>query len=135
LHIADLEAAINHWRARMPADASSGALAPPVRALADLYGRMALTGARYWRAHAIPPAAWQAWLAWYATLPDAPCIAVCSTSQGDAVCKGCGRTDAEVALWPAMGPLQKRAVWRRITRQATALRFLRQAAAKQRQTG
>ena len=30
--------------------------------------------------------------AWYAHTPDAPCIAICSTSQGDAVCKGCGRT-------------------------------------------
>ena len=58
----------------------------------------------------------RAWLAWYASTPDAPCIAICSTAQGDAVCKGCGRTDDEVRHWPALSPGAKRAVWRRIDR-------------------
>ena len=44
------------------------------------------------RGHACRARARDAWLAWYATTPDAPCIAICSTSQGDDVCKGCGRT-------------------------------------------
>ena len=39
LHITDLEAALNHWRAVRPA-AASGALAPEVAALAAVYGRM-----------------------------------------------------------------------------------------------
>ena len=39
LHITDLEAALNHWRAVRPA-AASGALAPEVAALAEVYGRM-----------------------------------------------------------------------------------------------
>ncbi|HRF81043.1 MAG TPA: DUF1289 domain-containing protein, partial [Flavobacteriales bacterium] len=75
----------------------------------------------------MPPAAQQAWLAWYASTPDAPCIAICSTSQGDAVCKGCGRSFEEVQHWQAFSPAQKRAVWRRITMDATAWRFNRYA--------
>jgi predicted Fe-S protein YdhL (DUF1289 family) len=59
--------------------------------------------------------------------PDAPCIAICSTSQGDAVCKGCGRTFLEVQRWTEMGPVEKRATWRRITREGTAWRFNRYA--------
>ena len=39
LHITDLEAALNHWRAVRPA-AASGALAPEVAALAEVYGCM-----------------------------------------------------------------------------------------------
>ena len=42
-----------------------------------------------------------------------------------AVCKGCGRTEDEVRDWPALSPWAKRAVWRRITREGTALRFTR----------
>ena len=71
----------------------------------------------------MPAAAHDAWLAWYATTPDAPCIAICSTSQGDAVCKGCGRTFLEVQRWTEMTPAEKRATWRRITCEGTAWRF------------
>ena len=55
------------------------------------------------------------------------CIAICSTSQGDALCKGCGRTFAEVQHWPEMSPADKRATWRRITAEGTAWRFNRYA--------
>lgn len=48
-----------------------------------------------------------AWLAWYeSTTPDTPCIAICSTSQGDDVCKGCGRTFEEVQHWLSISPVQ-----------------------------
>ena len=79
----------------------------------------------------MPAAARDAWLAWYATTPDAPCIAICSTSQGDAVCKGCGRTFDEVQHWPEMTPAEKRATWRRITLRGhrLALQPLRRARA------
>ena len=60
-------------------------------------------------------------------MPDAPCIAICSTSQGDAVCKGCGRTFDEVQHWTEMTPAEKRATWRRITQEGTAWRFNRYA--------
>ena len=75
----------------------------------------------------LPDAALQAWLAWYDTQPDTPCIAICSTSQGDDQCKGCGRSFAEVQLWPGLSPYAKRAVWRRITDEGQAWRFTRYA--------
>ena len=73
----------------------------------------------------MPPKARDAWLAWYATTPDAPCIAICSTSQGDDICKGCGRTFDEVQHWTEMSPGAKRGTWRRITMEGTAWRFNR----------
>ena len=68
-----------------------------------------------------------AWMAWFEQLPDTPCIAICSTSQGDPDCKGCGRTFEEVQRWTEMSPAQKRQVWRRITLEGDAWRFNRYA--------
>lgn len=48
--------------------------------------------------------------------PDTPCVAVCSTTF-DEVCRGCGRTVAEVAHWVSMTPAQKEIVWQRILAQ------------------
>ncbi len=124
LHIADLEAAINHWRERAPAGVDA-VLAPELAALAEVYVRMVIEHRDEQDAARLPAAACRAWLDWYASTPDAPCIAVCSTAQGDAVCKGCGRTEGEVRDWPALSPWAKRTVWRRITREGTALRFTR----------
>jgi predicted Fe-S protein YdhL (DUF1289 family) len=126
IHITDIESAINWWRGREPS--SDGITAcTPVRALAEVYALMV-----YYREHeaderTLPEDAREAWLAWYASTPDAPCIAICSTSQGDAVCKGCGRTFDEVQHWPSMSPAQKRVVWRRITLEDKAWRFNRYA--------
>ena len=79
---------------------------------------------RRWRINRIFfAAAWAAWLAWYETTPDTPCIAICSTSQGDEECKGCGRSFGEVQHWPAMTPAEKRQTWRRITLEDSAWRF------------
>ena len=125
IHITDLEAAINHWRARQPAEQS--ALAAEVAALAEVYALMVFHHEHEADAQRLPAAARAAWLAWYASTPDTPCIAICSTSQGDAVCKGCGRTEHEVQHWPGMSPYAKRAVWRRITQEDQAWRFNRYA--------
>lgn len=122
LHITDLEAAINHWRDRQPADPHFG-LPAEVRALAETYAQMVWQRRAEIPVQELPPAAHAAWLAWYDTTPDTPCIAICSTSQGDDLCKGCGRTFAEVQHWPQMSPTAKRAVWRRITQENTAWRF------------
>ena len=126
LHIVDLESAINHWRARAPAQAGA-ALAPAVAALAEVYARMVVERRDSVAVAALPDDARDAWLAWYATTPDTPCIAICSTNQGDAVCKGCGRTEDEVRQWLSMTPWAKRAVWQRITADGTAWRFNRYA--------
>jgi hypothetical protein len=134
IHITDIEAAINWWRARAPS--SDGITAcDPVRALAEVYALMV-----YYREHeaderTLPTPARAAWLAWYASTPDAPCIAICSTSQGDSVCKGCGRTFDEVQRWTAMSPGEKRAVWRRITLEDKAWRFNRYAERARQATG
>ncbi len=126
LHITDIESAINHWRARAPAGAGL-ALAPALQALAEVYARMVYARVDEVEEASLPAEAMAAWLAWYETTPDTPCIAICSTSQGDDHCKGCGRSFAEVQHWLAMGPAEKRAVWRRITIENTAWRFNRYA--------
>ena len=126
LHITDLEAAINHWRAQAPSP-DVIVLAPALRALAEAYATMVFRHQDEADAALLTPLARQAWDAWYDTTPDTPCIAICSTSQGDDWCKGCGRSFDEVQHWPAMAALEKRATWRRITQQGTAWRFTRYA--------
>ncbi|MEN9420392.1 MAG: hypothetical protein RI988_4013 [Pseudomonadota bacterium] len=124
--ITDIESAINWWRERSPSPDGITACAP-VRALAEVYALMVYFREAECDEATMPRAASQAWLAWYATTPDSPCIAICSTSQGDAVCKGCGRRFDEVQDWTAYTPAQKRSVWRRITQEGTAWRFNRYA--------
>lgn len=126
IHISDIEAAINHWRERSPSP-DGVSLAPSVHALAEVYARLVFLRHHEVDEHDIPDAARSAWLAWVDTQPDTPCIAICSTSQGDAHCKGCGRSFEEVQLWTGMSPAQKRVVWRRITQEGTAWRFNRYA--------
>jgi predicted Fe-S protein YdhL (DUF1289 family) len=122
IHITDIEAAINHWRHLQPSD-DGFSLAPEIGALAQIYAEMALQHQLLVEETRLTPLAQAAWLAWYHTTPDTPCIAICSTSQGDEVCKGCGRSFAEVQYWTEMRPVEKRAVWQRISHQRTALRF------------
>lgn len=126
LHISDIEAAINHWRRIQPS--TDGITLPAEQhALAELYAQMVLQRQTQVDESALAPAALDAFVAWYNTTPDTPCIAICSTSQGDDVCKGCGRRFEEVQHWPAMTVGEKRAVWRRIHKDASAWRFNRYA--------
>ncbi len=126
IHITDIEAAINWWRERSPSPDGITACGE-VCALAEVYALMVYYHEPLCDEQSMPAKSRDAWLAWYASTPDAPCIAICSTSQGDAVCKGCGRTFEEVQHWPAFSPADKRAVWRRITLEASAWRFNRYA--------
>ena len=134
IHITDIEAAINWWRERRPSPDGLRAC-EEVLALAEVYALMVYHHEPECDEHTMPDAARDAWLAWYATTPDAPCIAICSTSQGDAECKGCGRSFEEVRHWQAYTPAQKRAVWRRITMEARAWRFNRYAERARQATG
>jgi predicted Fe-S protein YdhL (DUF1289 family) len=126
IHLHDIEAAINWWRERKPSEDGVRACAEVV-ALAGIYAGMV------YRQHTQVPqaqlgqAALSAWLGWYASTPDAPCIAICSTTQGDTVCKGCGRSFEEIQDWTILSPVEKRAVWHRITREQKAWRFNRYA--------
>jgi predicted Fe-S protein YdhL (DUF1289 family) len=124
IHITDIEAAINWWRERSPSP-DGVTLAPELRALAEVYALMVFHREDEAAEKGFPPKAWAAWKAWYDTTPDTPCIAICSTSQGDESCKGCGRSFDEVQHWPGMTPGEKRAVWRRITIEGDAWRFNR----------
>lgn len=126
IHISDIESAINHWRGRSPSP-DGVSLAPELRALAEVYGLMVYFGLSETDEAAMAPAARAAWMEWYERQPDTPCIAICSTSQGDDCCKGCGRSFEEVQHWTAMSPAEKRVVWRRITGEGSAWRFGRYA--------
>jgi predicted Fe-S protein YdhL (DUF1289 family) len=126
IHITDIEAALNHWRGKTPT-LDGITLAPEVRVLAEIYALMVFRHEDMADEAAFSSPAMAAWLAWYDTTVDAPCIAICSTSQGDELCKGCGRTFDEVQHWPAMTAVEKRSTWRRITLEGTAWRFGRYA--------
>lgn len=126
IHITDIESAINHWRSRTPSP-DGVSLPTATRALAEVYALMVVHREDWVDEAGMPSAAWDAWLAWYGTTPDTPCIAICSTSQGDANCKGCGRTFEEVQRWIEMGPTAKRQTWHRITSEGSAWRFNRYA--------
>ena len=126
IHITDIEAAINYWREKKPSP-DGITLAPEIRALAEVYALMVFYRKLAADEFSMPAPAYQAWLSWYETTPDTPCIAICSTSQGDEVCKGCGRSFDEVQLWTEMRPAEKRETWRRITLSADAWRFNRYA--------
>lgn len=134
VHITDLELAINWWRARTPSPDGLRACAE-VLALAEVYALLVYFRETEADEASMPPAAFAAWLRWYDSTPDAPCIAICSTSQGDALCKGCGRTFDEVQHWPVMTPTEKRVTWRRISIEATAWRFNRYAERAREATG
>jgi predicted Fe-S protein YdhL (DUF1289 family) len=126
IHITDIEAAINYWRERSPS-ADGISLASELRSLAKVYAQMVYFHESEADEASMPDPARDAWLTWFQSTPDTPCIAICSTSQGDETCKGCGRSFDEVQHWTVMSPSEKRVVWRRITQDASAWRFNRYA--------
>ena len=126
IHITDIESAINYWRGKSPSP-DGVSLPDPTRALAEIYALLVYYRETEADELSMPRAAHEAWLTWYASTPDTPCIAICSTSQGDETCKGCGRSFLEVQLWPQMSPAEKRATWKRITLDGSAWRFNRYA--------
>jgi len=126
IHISDIEAAINFWRLRAPSP-DGLVLSDPVRALAEVYALMVYFHETEADEISMPEPAHAAWLVWFDSMPDTPCIAICSTSQGDAQCKGCGRSFDEVQRWTEMSPSEKRVTWRRITLLGDAWRFNRYA--------
>ncbi len=126
IHITDVESAINWWREKSPSE-DGISLGAELRALAEIYALLVYYHETECDEASMPLAAKAAWLAWYDTTPDTPCIAICSTSQGDDLCKGCGRTFEEVQRWPEMSPADKRQTWRRITVESSSWRFNRYA--------
>jgi len=126
IHITDIESAINFWRDKSPSP-DGVSLPPETRALASVYALMVFHHELEADEFSFPPKALAAWLTWYDSTPDTPCIAICSTSQGDETCKGCGRSFGEVQRWIEMRPVEKRQTWRRITIEGSSWRFGRYA--------
>jgi uncharacterized protein len=122
IHIGDIEKAINYWREKQP-PLDGMTLAAQPRVLAEVYALMIFHRQTMIEENQLSEAAMTAWKGWYDTTIDAPCIAICSTSQGDEMCKGCGRTFDEVQNWIRMTPVQKRDIWFRITQEGTSWRF------------
>jgi uncharacterized protein len=84
IHITDIESAINYWRAREPSP-DGVSLPAPTRALAEVYALLIYYHQTEADEFTMPAKALTAWLEWYHATPDTPCIAICSTSQGDEV--------------------------------------------------
>ncbi len=122
IHITDIESAINYWREKKP-PVDGFSLGPEIRALAEVYALLVYYHEVEADEFTFPQPALDAWLVWYHSTPDTPCIAICSTSQGDDECKGCGRSFAEVQHWVALRPAEKRQTWRRISLDGTSWRF------------
>lgn len=53
--------------------------------------------------------------------PDSPCIGKCSTTYGDDICKGCGRTYLEVINWIIFTEEEKAAVRARLKKESDSL--------------
>ena len=122
IHITDIESAINYWREKKP-PVDGFSLEPEIRALAEVYALLVYYHEVEADEFTFPQPALDAWLVWYHSTPDTPCIAICSTSQGDDQCKGCGRSFAEVQHWVSMRPAEKRQTWRRISLEGSSWRF------------
>ena len=122
IHITDIESAINFWREKKPSP-DGFSLAAEIRVLAEVYALMIFHHEVLADEFSFPKDALSAWLTWYESTPDTPCIAICSTSQGDETCKGCGRSFEEVQHWVDMRPAEKRQAWRRITMENSSWRF------------
>ena len=72
IHITDIEAAINYWRERKPSP-DGITLAPELRALAEVYALLVYYHEDEADEFTLPLKAKDAWLTWYATMPDTPC--------------------------------------------------------------
>ena len=118
IDLRDIEAAIQWWQLHIYAEDTA-----TLKALIQIKTQMILQGIEFLEESAMSLEALAAFERWLATLPDSPCIAICSTSVGDNICTGCGRSFEEIARWTVMTPIEKRSVWKRITQQATSLRF------------
>ncbi|MCK5932126.1 MAG: DUF1289 domain-containing protein [Fulvimarina manganoxydans] len=43
-------------------------------------------------------------------MTDTPCIQICVLDPHSGLCRGCGRTGAEIAAWPTLDRASRRAV-------------------------
>lgn len=70
-------------------------------------------------------------------ITESPCIGVCALDDGD-VCRGCGRSRAEIAAWGTLGTAERDAINRRIlpaAHPAVRIRLLGHAGGRQPRRG
>lgn len=53
--------------------------------------------------------------------PTSPCIGVCQLDPANNLCRGCGRTIAEIAAWPDLADDERRAILARLEASRKAL--------------
>jgi uncharacterized protein len=58
----------------------------------------------------------------HAAAPVTPCIKICVVDPVSGLCIGCGRTIAEISLWPEMSDGERRAVMSRLSERMEAAR-------------
>ncbi len=46
--------------------------------------------------------------------PTSPCIGACQLDPASSLCRGCGRTIAEIAAWPDLSDDERRAILARL---------------------
>ena len=80
----------------------------------EVWGQMLALRCQTWPMRRLAPALIAQWRQWATAQPDSPCIAVCSTAQGDLLCRGCHRTFEEVRTWPTLSLENKRLIWARL---------------------
>lgn len=56
---------------------------------------------------------------------ETPCVSVCSTTIGDEVCQGCGRSTVEVGRWFEMTVEERARVWARVNADRGTIRYAR----------
>ena len=118
-----------------PPSTGGATAAPPSRvtrwtrlqALAEVYGRMVFERLSSVDAGALPSAALDAWLAWYATTPTPPASPSAPPPRATCCAKAAVAASTRCSTGPALDAFEKRAVWRRITLEASAWRFNRYA--------
>jgi predicted Fe-S protein YdhL (DUF1289 family) len=49
-----------------------------------------------------------------------PCIGICQLEPASGLCRGCRRTIAEIAAWPALAPAERTAILAEIERRKAA---------------
>jgi hypothetical protein len=88
IHITEIEAAINYWRALKPSP-DGVTLAPELRALAEVYALMIFHRQDEAAEKGFPAKAYAAWRAWYDTTPARPAKATLYAKAVGVLLKKC----------------------------------------------
>jgi len=51
---------------------------------------------------------------------ESPCLKICDIDRPSGLCRGCGRTLAEIARWSSFSPLERRRIMGELTSRLAA---------------